>query len=430
MSPAGVTSAVTCLGCGCACDDLTVRVAGGRITEVAPPCPLGRAWFGDGVVPGRILRAGAEVSLDAALAEAAETLAAARGDVQVLLAPDLSTQAQQAALALADLLRASVDTTTSEPAAAGLLAAQRRGRAAATLGEVRNRADVLLFWGIDPTLRYPRYLSRYALDPMGTHVPGGRAGRTVISVSIGQDRGPAGAEIELALAPDQEIAALSVMRAVALGHALGELPAPLQAVPDAATRLTTAAYAVLVHDAEPGAESGRDPYRAEGLIALTQALNGRTRAALSSLRAGGNRSGAEAALTWQTGYPMAVSFGAGYPRYAPATRGLAERMAGRSNGRGAPILVAGAAAALGAALAEAARHSPVIIIGPRASEVPFAARVAIDTGVAGIHEGGTAYRVDEVPLPLRPPLDGARSAVATLSALLDLVRTRPAGRTG
>ncbi len=424
MSPAAGTSAVTCLGCGCACDDLTVQVADGRITAISPPCPLARAWFGDGGVPARILRAGADASLDAALADAAETLAGAGGDTLVLLAPELSTQAQRAALALADLLRAGVDTATSEPAAAGLLAAQRRGRAAATLGEVRNRADVVLFWGIDPASRYPRYTSRYALEPAGTHVPGGRAGRTVISVSIGQDRGPAGAETTFALAPDQEIAALSVMRAVALGNALGELPAPLQAAAEAATRLASAAYAVLVHDAEPGAEPGRDPYRAEGLIALTQALNGRTRAALSSLRAGGNRSGAEAALTWQTGYPMAVSFRPGYPRYTPAGRGLAER----SGGRGAPILVAGAAAALGEPLAEAARDSPVIIVGPRASEARFPVRVAIDTGVAGIHEGGTAYRMDEVPLPLRPPLAGARSAAVTLAALFDAVRAHT-GRT-
>ena len=425
MSLTGRTASVTCLGCGCACDDLSVQVADGRITEISPPCPLGRAWFGDGRVPGRILRGGAEVSIEAALADAAEMLAGARSGALVLLAPDLSTQGQRAALAVADVLRATVDTATSEPAAAGLLAAQRRGRAAATLGEVRNRADVLLFWGVDPAPRYPRYLSRYALDPAGTHVPGGRAGRTVISVSIGRDRGPAGAESELALAPDQEIAALSVMRAVALGNALGELPPELQAAAEVATRLTMAAYAVLVHDGEPGEESGRDAYRAEGLIALTQALNGRTRAALSTLRAGGNRSGAEAALTWQTGYPMAVSYRGGYPRYMPASRGLAQQGAG---GAGA-ILVAGSAAALGNALAEAASRSSVIAIGPRASEVPFPVRVAIDTGVAGIHEGGTAYRMDEVPLPLRPPLGGARSAADTLAALLGAVRARRTGRT-
>src|SRR2546430_11904566 len=44
-------------------------------------------------------------------------------------------------------------------------AAQRRGRAGATLGEIRQRADVIVFWAVDPADRYPRYASRYAVEP-------------------------------------------------------------------------------------------------------------------------------------------------------------------------------------------------------------------------------------------------------------------------
>ena len=419
-APTALTG-VTCLGCGCGCDDLTVRVSAGRIADVNPPCSLARAWFGDGVIPARVLLDRAETPFEAALTAAAEALAGARGRVLVLLAPELSTQAHRAAVALADVLRATVDTATSEPAATGLLAAQRRGRAAATLGEVRNRADVLLFWGVDPAPRYPRYLSRYALDPIGTHVAGGRAARMVIAVSVGRDRGPAGADIELTLTPEQEITALSILRAVAAGNALGELPGPLQAFADVGARLVSAKYAVLVHDAEPGIESARDPFRAEGLIALAQALNGPTRAALSTLRAGGNRSGAEAVLTWQTGYPMSVDFGAGYPRYVPGARALANSSAASGV---AAVLVAGTAASFASELASTAERVPVVVIGPRASEAPFRAHIAIDTGVAGIHEGGTAYRMDEVPLPLRPVLGGQRSAAETLAALLGALRAR------
>ena len=422
MSPGTTVSPVTCLGCGCGCDDLAIGVSAGRVVSVEPPCPLARAWFGDGRVPGAITRGGRPAPLDAAIAEAAEELVAARGRALVVLAPEISTQAQRTAIAMADLLRATVDTATSDPAAAGLLAAQRRGRAASTLGEIRNRADVLLFWGVDPTPDYPRYLSRYALEPVGTHVPQGRAGRTVISVSIGADRGPPGADVAITLKAEDEIAALSVMRATALGRTLGDLPATLAPVAAAADRLVKARYAVVVHDAEPGNEPARDPYRAEGLIALTQALNGPTRAALSTLRAGGNRSGAEAALTWQAGFPIAVSYRDGAPRYAPASRGLAWAVAG---GAGA-ILVAGAAASLGDLLAGVTARTPAVVVGPLASEAPFPTRVAIDTGVAGIHEGGTAYRMDDVPLPLRPPLDGPRSAAETLGLLLGAVRARDA----
>ncbi|MFL5517086.1 MAG: hypothetical protein ACJ8DJ_13065, partial [Gemmatimonadales bacterium] len=251
-APRNVPEPVTCLGCGCVCDDVGIHVSQGRIVGVTPDCPVARAWFGDGAVPEKALRGGTVVGLEEAVAEAASLLAGSAGRVLVHLAPDLSTQAQRTAVALADLLRARVDSATSEPAAAGLLSAQRRGRATATLGEIRNRADVVLFWGVDPTARYPRYLSRYALEPEGTHVTGGRRGRKVISVHIGSSRSPAGAEMEVALEPADEIPALSVMRATVLGNRPGGLSPALESTARAAEEMLRARYAVLVHEAEPG----------------------------------------------------------------------------------------------------------------------------------------------------------------------------------
>jgi len=422
MSDAHQVEHVTCLGCGCGCDDLTVTVREGRIVEAIPACPVGRAWFGDGSAPWEVLRAGKPAAFDDALSEAATVLTKSRGRVLVYLAPDITSQAQRAAVTLADLLRATVDSATSDAAAGGLLAAQRRGRATATLGEIRNRGDVVLFWGVDPSQRYPRFLSRYALEPAGTQVPEGRAGRFVIAVNIGSDKGPAGADLTLTLEPSEEIAALSLMRAAVLDHPAHDVSPNLARAVGLVGRLTGARYAVLVHDAEPTAEP-RNPLRVEGLIALVQTLNGPTRAALSSLRAGGNRPGAEVVLTWQTGYPFAVDHARGYPRYTPGDRGL-DRLA---TGGFTAALVVGLAS-VGADAAAALGRIDTVAIGPRASQAPFTTRVAIDTGVAGIHEAGTGYRMDEVPLSLRPPLTTQRSAVQTLQALMEAVRTRLPGR--
>ena len=400
----GIVRHVTCRGCGCTCDDLEVGVRDGRIESLAPPCPLARSWFADGVVPERVLIGTRAVSADEAVAAGADLLAAHAGRLLVFVGPDLTTQAQRSVVALADVLRATVETATSAPAAAGLLAAQRRGRAGATLGEIRNRADAVLYWAVDPSPRYPRYIERYAP---------GRSGRVVLSVSVGDDRGPRGGELEIAIPPDQEIAALSVLRAIAMGNTLPHLGDPLQAFAALGARLLSCRYVAIVHDGEPPLESGRDGHRVEGLIALTQALNGPTRAALSSLRSGGNRSGIEAVLTWQTGYPMAVDFSDGVPRYLPGR--------GANGGFGA-ALVAGSAGA--PALAAMLNGVPTVVIGPRASDTGLAPAVAIDTGVAGIHEAGTAYRMDEVPLPLTPPLSRHRGSRETLDALLAAVRRR------
>jgi formylmethanofuran dehydrogenase subunit B len=407
---------VTCLGCGCGCDDITVTVDNARIVEATPICPIGRAWFGDGRVPAEIVAHGQQVELEAALAEAATVLTGAGSRCLVYLAPDLTSEAQRAALAVADLLGASVDCATSATAATGLTAVQRRGRAGSTLGEIRNRGDVFLFWGADPSERYPRFLSRYALEPVGSQVPHGRKGRFVISVSVGPDRGVRDADLSLELDPVDEILALSLMRAAVLGNSIAQPSGPLGQCFEIGKRLTQARYAVIVHDAEP-TPGKRDPLRVEALMVLAQALNDMTRATVSSLRAGGNRVGAEAVMTWQTGYPFAVDYSQGHPRYSPGERGLDRLAAGAFKA----VLFAGTPTT-DDLTPGASSGASIVAIGPYASRAPFPTQVAIDTGVAGIHEAGTAYRMDEVPLPLRPPLNGPRSAADTLNALSMAVR--------
>ena len=408
---------VTCLGCGCGCDDIAVTVRDGRIVEITPPCPVSRQWFGDGVVPWEVLRNGSPADSNEALTEAARLLAQQPGRVLVYLGADLSSGAQRCAVGIADLLRATVDTATSATAATGLLAAQRRGRATATLGEIRNRADVVLFWATDPTSRYPRFKSRCAPDPAGTQVANGRADRFVISVHVGSEKAPPDADASLTLEPADEIAALSLMRATVAGNSPGDLTTPLKQAVALVPRLSGARYAVLIHDAEPTPEP-RNSLRVEGLITLAQALNGPTRAALLSLRAGGNRVGAESVLTWQSGFPYAVDYSRGYPRYVPEQRGL-----DLLEKRFSAVLIVGSATFDDQTTAALAKMA-TIVIGPRASQSVFSPAVAVDTGIAGIHEGGTGYRMDEVPLSLRPPLSATRSTVDVLEALHGALRLK------
>src|SRR2546422_3968825 len=148
----------TCLGCGCACDDIAVVVDGDRIAEARNSCPLGRAWFAEGSVPRKARSSGKTVAPDVALADAAKLLGRAERPL-VYLAPDISCETQRAAVAIADRLGALLDSPTGE-IAAGILASQRRGRAGATLGEIRPRAGPVGFWGGDPAGRSPPHSRR------------------------------------------------------------------------------------------------------------------------------------------------------------------------------------------------------------------------------------------------------------------------------
>ncbi|HUK33281.1 MAG TPA: hypothetical protein VLV86_05195 [Vicinamibacterales bacterium] len=416
---------VTCLGCGCNCDDIHVVVRSGRITEATRACTLGAEWFGDGVVPQRSMQGGRDVAVEAAIHAAGELLARANRPL-VYLAPDISWETQREAVALADALHARIDSVTSATAGESILAAQEHGRASATLGEIRNRADVVVFWGVDPAVRYPRYSSRYALEPAGMHVPEGRRSRTVVAVDIDDvpnGRGPEDADRRVHLTATDEVAALTAIAAIASGRVTNARASSFQAMPwrlarELAPMLMAARYAVIVADADRDEAAGarRDPARASALIVLAQALNGPTRCALSSLRAGGNRSGADAVLTWQTGYPMATDFGHGYPRYQPH-----DGTAGACLSRGDVdvLAIVGAPACVPVDLrGMMAGVASAVVIGPRASESVFAERgIVIDTGVAGIHEAGTAVRMDEVALRLRSVLPGPRAAAPLVRAL-------------
>jgi formylmethanofuran dehydrogenase subunit B len=401
----------TCLGCGCACDDITVVVRRDRIADARNACALGAAWFGDGAVPAETRVNGRTASLEQALTEAARLLTGAKRPL-VYLAGDISCETQRAAVAIADRLHAAIDSlaATSAPA---VLAAQRRGRAGATLGEIRQRADLVVFWAVDPSARYPRYGSRYAVEPRGVAAPQGRNGRTLVAVDVGEALGPADADERVAIAPADEVDGLEMMRAAVQGRAPGE-DARYQPVVELARRMTAARYVAIVADSEPG-PAPADPARAEALVTLAQALNAPTRCALSTLRGGGNRSGADAVLTWQTGFPFGVDFAGGYPTYRPRAGAAALLGAGEVDA----ALVIGAPTTLPAPVATGLASVKSVVIGPRASAAPFQPAVAVDTGVAGIHEEGTAFRMDDVPLPLRPSLEGARAALATVRALRD-----------
>ena len=442
MSPAGdqltqprAVHHAVCLGCGCACDDIAVHVFGDRITEARNACALGARWFGDGVIPSAIRVNGADAALSDALATVSVSIKQAR-QTAIYLAPEITCEAQREAIALGDLVRGVVDTISSATVLPTIIASQERGRASATLGEIRNRADVVVFWGVDPNERYPRFPSRYAPEPIGLYLGGGRKARRVIAVDVGDSRGPADADVRVAVDAPHEVATL-IATAAMVRKPETSFDEPLASTAALlAKELRAGRYVALVADAEPQVSSTNDlrphfldPQRAEALIALTQTLNRSTRCALNTLRAGGNRSGAEAVLTAHAGYPTGVTFANGFPLYRPHD----------STRSADAVLVVGDASQVPADVMARFSGGPVAIIGPRASvhrpvqsqaglsaderaaQAARAAVVTIDTGIAGIHVNGTALRMDDVPLRLRPSLHRGLDPAEVLRALRERV---------
>jgi len=255
-------------------------------------------------------------------------------------------------------------------------------------------------------------------------------------VDVGDARGAADADRRFALPAEDEVATLTALRALLAlppGGIADSVVAPASDPVAAAIwararvlaqALVAGRYVLIVADGErgPGIAPAVDLARVSALIALAQALNTPTRAALSLLRAGGNRSGAESVLTAQTGYPVAVDFARGWPRYRPHD-GTAAQLAARHEVDA--LILIGDADALTPDLSAALATVPAVVIGPRASATSrLRPRVAIDTGLAGVHDAGTAFRLDDVPLPVQAPVPGPGPAAAVVKALREAVVTR------
>ena len=107
--------ASTCLGCGCTCDDIEIVVRGRHIVEAGNACSLGQRWYGGATNASSVRDNGREVPLSDGLAAAAMLLTSARRPL-VYLAADASCETHREAIALADGLRARVESLTSSTA--------------------------------------------------------------------------------------------------------------------------------------------------------------------------------------------------------------------------------------------------------------------------------------------------------------------------
>ncbi len=77
---------------------------------------------------------------------------------------------------------------------------------------------------------------------------------------------------------------------------------------------------------------------------------------------------------------------------------------------------------------------PTIVLDPKVTHTSRLARVHITTAVTGISAPGTAYRMDEIPLPLRPALKSPYPTdEEVMRHIREAVQRRPAwlpGRNG
>lgn len=397
----------TCLACSCMCDDIGLTVVDNRVTQVRNACAIGQAWFSQAeTTPRPVCRIRGEVAtLDEGVAEAAKLLRGARYPL-IYGFGEATCEAQQRAVAIADWIGGTIDTATSFGHAPSIMAFQNAGKVTCTLGEIRNRSDLVIFWGADPAANQPRLLSRYTLDPTGMFVPGGRQERTCVVIDTRPTKTSAAADLFIQIRPHADFELLNALRMLAKGHSPdGErleqaTGVSLEVARNLMQRMTQARYGALLFGMGLMRTGGRHN-NCELLLRLARDMNEHTRFVCRSVRQRGNVTGADKVVAWQTGYPFCVNLSRGYPRYNPGEYSTAVTLE-RGEVDCAMIVGNDPMPDFSPASHAALKRIPYITLSADETPITQAATVSFTTSRFGVSAAGTVYRMDEVPLALRP----------------------------
>jgi len=386
---------VTCAGCGLLCDDVTIERSDDAL-RLQPPCRLGAEWFSERMLPPAPAPApaatinGEPADIKSALSRAAELLRGARRP-RLRGFGNATVEDARAAVALADRLGAVMATDDGDWP--GAPAVPLRGASTATLGEIRDRARLVVVWREDPESTHPRLLERLGF--------GGGVEPTLVVVDDADTATSGRAGVRLRWPRGRDLEALTILHALQRGLTLqaGGLDAPLSGL---LKRLRAVPHAAFLYGAGLTAGGGGQR-RALALHELVRALCQERHAVTLELPGAPGTRSADDVLAWQSGYGGNVDFAGGHPELVTATQ--------PPDDVDVTLLVEpGPADAAEITLGS-------LPAGP-------GVEVWIRTAAAGVEATGTAHRLDGVPLPLQAPRPGAApTAAALLTRLLAEVET-------
>jgi formylmethanofuran dehydrogenase subunit B len=418
----------TCTFCGCVCDDIDLTVQDNHITEAKRACVLGKAWFLNHSIDDRpsCLIDGKPASLEAGYDRAARILTDARYPIVYGLS-DSPCEAQRVAVSIADWINGTVDTTTSVCHGPSGMAFQGVGEVTCSLGEVANRGDLIIFWGANPAESHPRHFTRYSLMPKGMFLPNGRKDRTCVMVDVRRTKSAKAADIFIPIKPRCDFEALWTLRALVKGVELdpeqvkADTGVEISVWQDLADRMKAARFGVMFFGMGLTMTRGKHA-NTEALLALTKDLNAFTRFVSKPNRGHGNVTGADNVVSWRTGYPFGVNHARGYPRFNPGEYTTSDVLS-RCEADAAMMIACDPMANFSQPARNHLASIPYIALDAKETPTTRAAAVAFTVATYGINTGGTVYRMDDVPIPLRPAFDSPHpSDFEVLSAIESRVK--------
>ncbi len=393
---------VVCPFCGCLCDDIEVEVDNGKIVNVKKSCGVGRALFlnheKDLAEP---VMYGKKASIDDVVSEAVRVLSSAKHPLVYGLS-STSIEAQRKAVRLAELIGGSIDQTSSVCHGPTTMAIQQSGIPTCTLGEAKNRADVVVFWGSNPLESHQRHYERYSLFAKGMLISHGRKDRKLVVVDVRDTVSSKLANLFVQVEYGRDYDIFTALRMLLKGIQPSEEfigGVHVDKLKEMLDIMLSARYGVIFFGMGLTMTGGKY-HNVEAAISLVRELNAHTRWSIEAMRGHYNVKGAGSVLAWQTGFPFSVNFSLGYPRYMPGEFS-AVGLLKRREVDAMLVIASDPAATFPSAAVKSMMDIPVIAVDPKKSLTTEVADVVIPVAQVGVSAEGTAYRMDGVPLRLK-----------------------------
>ncbi|MFH1788681.1 MAG: formylmethanofuran dehydrogenase subunit B [Candidatus Altiarchaeota archaeon] len=426
---------ITCPVCGCGCDDITVAVEKGQITDVRGACLVGRSKFMEvsGGQKHRIMkpfeREGGkikEISWDRAIGKAADILSSAERPL-IYGFSENSCEAMKVGVDMAEKIGGFIDSQSSHCHGPSILGEQMVGIPSCTLGMVANYADLVVYWGANPVDSHPRHLSRFSVYPKGLYRPEGRRDRKLIVVDTRKTCTAKIANQFIQVASNGDFELISALRIIVNGGDIEQAEVagvPKKQIIKLAEDLTTCEYGVVFVGLGLTHSQGKWN-NIDNLFHLVRAVNKKTRLSVIPMRGHYNVAGFNEVLTWRTGYPFSVDFQRGYPRYNPGENSIIDMLA-----RGEIDAMLSISSDPGAHFprkcVEHMAKIPLITIEVAHTPTTQLASLIIPGVVSGMESEATYYRMDNVPLTakkfLDSPFNETKSDEHTLKQILEKLK--------
>jgi len=415
---------VTCPFCGSLCDDIEVDIENNDVKTVYNACTIGTTkFFSANEKESRftkpMLRKDGElvpISWDEAIEEAAKILKEAERPLLYGFS-STSTEAQGYGFEIAEELGAVLDQTASVCHGPSVLAIQDTGYSGATLGEIKSRANVIIYWGSNPSAAHPRHMSRYSMFVRGFFRDKGAKDRTLIVVDPRNTDTAKLADIHITVEQGKDYELVSAMRAALRGV---DIPAMVAGVPkekilEVIEIMKKAFFGVLFFGMGLTQTFGRHR-NIDTAINLVRELNSYTKWIIQPQRGHYNVTGAGTVWSWQTGFPYAIDFARGYARYNPGEYAANDVL--RSGEADAALIVASDPGAhFPAVSVKHLAKIPVIAVECHQTPTTELAYLVLPASIVGIEVEGTAYRMDHVPIHMRKVRDAPNECLPDMEIL-------------